>query len=108
MLDLGAYLRPGLLDLALGFVHRIALAQLLAGTAAGSDLPDDLAPCVRFAPLHAGTARVATDYVSLPCSSWPTRVRSATLAAVPTTLCTRPDSASAPMCAFMSKYHRWH
>jgi len=28
-----------------------------------------------------------------------------TLPAVPRTVCTGPDSASAPMCAFMPKYH---
>ena len=33
------------------------------------------------------------------------RIKSLTLAAVPTTVCTRPDSASTPMCAFIPKCH---
>ena len=40
--NLGAHLGLGLLDLALGFVQRATLTQLLVSAAAGGDLPDDL------------------------------------------------------------------
>lgn len=65
MFDLGPYLRLGLLDLALGFVQCAALAQFLVGTAAGRDLPDDLAPCMLFTFLYSGIASIGTDYVFL-------------------------------------------
>jgi hypothetical protein len=40
VLDLGPHLRLGLLDLALGFVERAALAKLFVSIAACRDLPD--------------------------------------------------------------------
>src|SRR5690606_40105245 len=40
VLDLGSYLRLGLLDLAFGLVQGTAFAQLLIGTAARRDLPN--------------------------------------------------------------------
>lgn len=101
VLDLGAYLRFDLLDFALGFVQCAALTQLLVCTAAGSDLPDNLTTFMFWALLYAGVTRVGTNLFSSPCSSLSTRVTSATLAAVPTALCTKPDSSSTPMCAFM-------
>src|ERR1019366_9260767 len=44
---------------------------------------------------------------SCPCSSSDVLVMSATLAAVTTTVCTSWLSRSAPMCAFIPKYHCW-
>src|SRR6218665_516368 len=42
---------------------------------------------------------------SSPCSSVLASITSLTLPAVPRTVCTRPESASTPMWAFMPKYH---
>src|SRR5690606_27070925 len=56
MFDLGAYLRLGLLDLALGLVQRAALAQLLVSAAPRRTLPDDRAACMLGTLLDAGIA----------------------------------------------------
>lgn len=65
MLDLGAHLGLGLLDLALGFVQIAALTQLLVRTAAGGDLSDDLSAFMFRAFIHAGVTRVGADHVFL-------------------------------------------
>ncbi|MNG03323.1 hypothetical protein D3C84_863960 [compost metagenome] len=63
--DLGAHLRLGLLDLALGFVQSAALIQLLVSTAASGDLPDNLPAFMLSTLLYAGVTRVGTDHVFL-------------------------------------------
>jgi len=65
VLDLGANLRLGLLDLALGFVQHAAFIEFLVGAAAGSDLPDHLPAFMFWAFLYAGVTRVGTDHVFL-------------------------------------------
>src|SRR3954471_13751233 len=42
---------------------------------------------------------------SSPCSSFAVCVTSASLAAVPTTVCTRPEATSTPIWAFIPKCH---
>ena len=64
-LGLGTHLRLGLLDLAFGFVQRAALTQLLVGTTAGGDLPDDLTAFMFRAFLDAGVTRAGADHVFL-------------------------------------------
>src|SRR3954449_4971210 len=44
---------------------------------------------------------------SSPCSSAAVWVMSASLAAVPLTVCTSPEATSTPMCAFIPKCHVW-
>jgi hypothetical protein len=50
-------------------------------------------------------ARVGKDVGFLSVHQRVACVTSLTLAAVPTTVCTKPESASTPMCAFMPKCH---
>lgn len=70
-----------------------AYAQLFVGAALGGDLPDDFTPCMFGTLLHPGVARIGTYHVLFAVQ----QLVDATLAAVPTTLCTQPDSASAPI-----------
>ena len=65
MLDLGAYLGLGFLDLALGFVQHAALTLLPVRTAAGRYLPDHLPAFMFRALLYAGVTRVGPNPVFL-------------------------------------------
>jgi hypothetical protein len=65
VLDLGAYLRLGLPDIALGFVQRAAHIQFFIRTAADRDLPDNLPPVMLWALLYTGVTRVGIDHVFL-------------------------------------------
>ena len=58
MLNLGANLGHGFLDLAHRFVQRAAFTVFFVGTAPGCNLPDDVASCILFAP-----ACIGADYV---------------------------------------------
>lgn len=58
MLDLGACLRLGSLDLALHSVQQAAFSVLLVGAAARRNLSDDLASFVLGPPLHPGVASI--------------------------------------------------
>jgi len=60
MLDLGAHLGLGLLDLALGFVQRRVFTQLFVGAAPGRHLPN------HFATIMLGTLLDAGITVSAP------------------------------------------
>ena len=64
-------------------------------------------PCLAISSRlrHTLVAGIGKDIVSSPCSKPLACVTSLTLAAVPTTVCTSPESASTPMCAFMPKCH---
>lgn len=88
-----------LMQLALG-IKGAALAR------PHGDFPAHLAVLELLALVHALVARIAPGIGLLAmqqlAAAW---VTSLTLAAVPTTVCTRPDSASTPMCAFIPKCH---
>lgn len=65
MLDLGAHLSLGLLDLALGFVQSAALTQFLVRTTADRDLSDHFPTLMFRTLLHAGVARIGADHILL-------------------------------------------
>jgi len=104
MLDLGPHLRRGLLDLALGFVQGTALAQFLIG-AAGRAPPDDLVALMFGAFLHSGVAGIGTLHVFLAVQQLIDLGDIGPLGRRATPLCTKPNSATTPMCAFMPQYH---
>lgn len=54
VVDLGTHLCVGLLDLALGFVQRVALIEFLIRSATGRDLPNYLTAYMLRAFLYAG------------------------------------------------------
>jgi hypothetical protein len=92
VLNLGPHLRLGLFDPALGFVHGTAFIEFLVGATTSRDLSDDCAASMLGALFNAGVARIGADDALVTVSSLSTWATSATLAAVPTTLCTSPDS----------------
>lgn len=102
MIDFGANLSAGSLDLAYRFRQHAAFAMLLVGAARGCNLPDDLASCMLFAFFDAGIACVSADHVLSTVWQFVNmgHVRDA---AVTTTLCTSPESSSTPMCALAPK-----
>ena len=63
MLNLGANLNLGFLDLAYRFVQRAAFAVFFVGAAAGRNLPDDLASRMFFALLDAGITHISANHV---------------------------------------------
>lgn len=63
MLDFGANLSFGSLDLAYRFVQHAAFAMLLVGAAPGCNLPDDLVSRMLFALFDIGIARISADHV---------------------------------------------
>ncbi len=65
MLNLGANLSLGFLDLAYHFVQYAAFALFFVGAAPCCNLPDDLASHMFFAPLDTGIARISADLVFL-------------------------------------------
>ena len=52
-------------------------------------------------------ASISEDIRLLPVQQTVISTTSLTLPDVPRTVCTRPESASTPMCAFMPKNHCW-
>lgn len=63
MLNLGANLGLGFLDLAHRFVQRAAFTVFFVGTAPGCNLPDDVASRMLFALLDTGIACIGADHV---------------------------------------------
>jgi len=65
VIDLGTHLGLGLLALAVGFVLRAAITQLLVCTAVGGDLPNYFTDFMFSAFLDVGITDIGADHVFL-------------------------------------------
>ena len=63
-------------------------------------------PCTAVPSISASTPRPSARECPPPAPGGP-RVRAQGRAAVPTNVCTSPDCASTPICAFIPKCHAW-
>lgn len=103
VLYLGTNARLGAFELIQKRSQRGVLVQHSAPARAHRHVPVHAERLGLFALGHALVPASANTSLSSPCSSAWACVTSATLAAVPTTVCTTPVWTSTPMCAFMPK-----
>src|SRR4051812_13149814 len=92
MLDGSAHLRQRPLDRLRQLAQ--GLWQRLDDAALDRDVPRHVAVGQFGALVRAGIAGIAKHVLSCPCSSFAVWVMSASLAAVPVTVCTSPEATS--------------
>lgn len=102
-LGLGLGLGLGLLDLADRFVQDTALSMLFVRAALLRDLPDGLAPAMRFTLLDPGITCIGAYHVLCAMQQLVDLADIRNIRRSDHQLCTRPDSSSAPMCALAPK-----
>ncbi len=81
------------------FAHRFDLAAL------DRDMPRRSLALHRVALLNAGVARIAKRIRLVAMQQRVGLRHIGRIGCVPTTLCTKPDDASTPICAFIPKCH---
>ncbi len=103
--NLGTGARLGLLQLGEDRAHRRALVQRLALDWSHSYMPVDIDALGLCLVVHALLACVGQHMSSSACTSACACVTTLTLTVVPTTLCSKPESASTSIWAFIPKCH---